>query len=134
MGRAKLPREGRNRQVPGERAADLLHQAPDKFKVMRGRAAQHERRPAAPHAAGFTLSLPACPFQPSDPAPETSLKTGSVFPGRGFKMGSSRSSGAGLARAGGHSGRRGESEDLLKVAFKEQPHCFSQTILSRWEN
>lgn len=81
MGRTKLPREGRNRQAPGKRAADLLHEAPDKFKVMRGRAAQRERRPAAPHAAAFIPSLPVCPFRPSDPAPETPLNTGSVFPG-----------------------------------------------------
>lgn len=59
---AKLSREGRNRQVPGERSADLLHEAPDKFKVMRGRAAQRERRPAAPHTAGFILPVRSGPL------------------------------------------------------------------------
>lgn len=65
MGRAKLPREGRNRQVPRKGAADLLHEAPDKFKVMRGRAAQRERRPAAPRAAAFIPS--ASPHAHSGP-------------------------------------------------------------------
>lgn len=65
VGKAKLPREERNRQVSSKRAADLLHEAPDKFKVMRGRAAQRERRPAAPHAAGFIPS--ASPHAHSGP-------------------------------------------------------------------
>lgn len=62
VSRAKLPREERNQQVPRKRAADLLQEAPDKFKVMRGRAAQRERRPAAPHAPGFILSTSRMPI------------------------------------------------------------------------
>lgn len=108
MGRAKLPREGRNRQVPWKRAADLLHEAPDKFKVMRGRAAQRERRPAAPHAAAFIPS--ASPHAHSGPPIQLQKphrKQDLFFPGEDLRWDQAgavgTSSGAGLTRAGGHS-------------------------------
>lgn len=107
MSRAKLPREGRNRQVLQKRAADLLHEAPDKFKVMRGRAAQRERRPAAPHAAGLIPS--ASPHAHSGPPiqhQELHSKQDLFFPGEDLRWDQAGaagvSSGAGLARAGGH--------------------------------
>lgn len=129
------------------RAADLLCEAPAKFKVMRWRVVQRSRRPLGPHRLSCRGPHPArptaCPAQPSNPASQTTL----IYPRRGFQTRPGKSSG-GLGSAAGASGgarparagRRGavgasrESEDLPKVAFKERPHCFSQTILSRWEN
>lgn len=117
--RARAAREGELLER-WRRVADLLHEAPAKFKVMRWRVVQHSLRPLtrlSPDCISPAAGHAACPSQPHAPC----LKRDLVY---GEDLGSARA-GSGLAGASGV---------LLKVVLKEQLHCFSQTILSRWEN